>query len=306
MKRIEKTQSRARKRVLVIEFSGGRTSALMAYILKKMWSDKHTALADFDEIIFVFMNTGLEDPETLVFAHKVDQAFGLGLIWIEADPKRKRHRKGEGFRIVTFETACRDKRIFNAVCALYGIPNKWAPHCTRELKQRPLNAYLRMFGHHYTFATGIRADEPQRLPKKREPGQTVFVRSKTRFMYPLAYLVPVTKAQVLNFWEKQDFDLTVPEHLGNCTFCHKKSLRKKLTIAADFPELVQPWDEMEKDHKDAGNGDYDKFNARDGLYVRDIIQLASEPFERFNPAKKLPYDARLDVESSCVCSVDSA
>lgn len=290
-----------RKRVLIIEFSGGRTSAFMAFLLKRMWAEKHLALVDFDEILFVFMNTGLEDPETLVFAHKVDRAFGLGLIWIEADPKRKRHRKGEGFKVVDFKSACRDKRIFNAVCAIYGIPNKLAPHCTRELKQRPLNAYLRIFRHYYVFATGIRADEPQRLPKERKSGQTIFVRSGQRFMYPLAYLVPVTKAQVLNFWVKQDFDLTVPEHLGNCTFCHKKSLRKKLTIAADFPELVKPWDEMEQEHGDVGEGDYDKFSARDKLYVRDIVRLATAPFEKFKEAKKLPYDPKLDMESSCVC-----
>lgn len=278
-----------RRKVLVVEFSGGLTSALMAKLVLKWWNEKHQALAAYDDLVFLFCNTGLEDPRTLDFVHRVNVEFlERRVIWLEAVVNPVMH-KGTGFKIVTYETACRDKSIYDAVCAKYGLPNKYYPHCTREMKQRPIEAYMRMFDVDYDCAVGIRADEPGRLPTGPKPG----------FIYPLAHILPVTKAVVRNHWAGQPFTLEVPEHLGNCTFCFKKSKRKKLTIAKEHPELVTPWLEMEHEHG-RDEDDRDRFNVRDSMYIADYLAQAQQPFEPFRPGLVV-YDANMDVESGCLC-----
>lgn len=111
---------------LAISFSGGETSAYMAYRLMKEYGDSH-------EIITLFANTGEEAEETLEFVDKCDQEFGLNIIWLEAvvNPVL-----GEGTeaKIIDFLCASRKGEPFEAVIAKYGIPNPMNPHCSRELK----------------------------------------------------------------------------------------------------------------------------------------------------------------------------
>lgn len=52
------------------------------------------------------------------------------------------------------------------------------------------------------------------------------------------------KEDVLNWWDNQPFDLDIPEWLGNCVFCFKKSDLKIAAAAHDEPELYQEWLEM--------------------------------------------------------------
>ena len=61
----------------VVLFSGGRTSAFLAKYIKEN--------PKYKNCIFVFMNTGKEREETLIFADKCDKEFGLNLIWLEAN-----------------------------------------------------------------------------------------------------------------------------------------------------------------------------------------------------------------------------
>jgi len=63
--------------------------------------------------------------------------------------------------MTNFTTACRDGEPFEAVIKKYGIPNMDFPHCTRELKIRPIHAFAKVyFGSvDYVSAIGIRADE---------------------------------------------------------------------------------------------------------------------------------------------------
>lgn len=53
---------------LIVSFSGGRTSAYMAYILKRDYSQEYN-------MRFVFMNTGEEREETLIFIDRCDRAY---------------------------------------------------------------------------------------------------------------------------------------------------------------------------------------------------------------------------------------
>lgn len=96
----------SKKRVL-ISISGGRTSAMMAYLIKKAYGHIY-------ELIFVFANTSREKEETLIFLDKVDKHFGLGIVWVEAVVHHG-HRRGCTHKVINFESACRDGSVFEEV-----------------------------------------------------------------------------------------------------------------------------------------------------------------------------------------------
>lgn len=223
------------------------------------------------ELVVVFANTGQEHESTLRFVDAVDKAWKVGLVWLEAvvDP-----RPGEGttHRIVTFETANRDGAVFEDVIAKYGLPGPGQLHCNRELKLRPITSYLRSIGWRECQTTiGIRADEVDRISARA---------TQDRLLYPLVGW-NVTKADVLKFWSKQPFDLDLPEHLGNCTWCWKKSLRKHLTLAVEHPEVYDFPRRMEEKYQHVGAKDAPRRFFRGHRSVNDIIELAELPFEKF-------------------------
>ncbi len=147
------------KETIIVSFSGGETSGMMCKWLLDNYSNEY----DFK---FMFANTGREHPETLIFANKCDKEFGLNLVWLEAviNPK-----KGIGIRheIVTFETACRDGRIFEQFIAKEGIPNTSRQHCTTRLKTRAMRHWMKANGNiKCKTAIGMRIDEPNRVINK--------------------------------------------------------------------------------------------------------------------------------------------
>ena len=86
------------------------------------------------------------------------------------------------YRVVTFETAARNGEPFEAMIQKHGIPNVSFPHCTRELKRRVLEAWVRVNKlQAWKVAIGIRADEAGRI--KSEP----------KFVYPLFWDHPNDK-----------------------------------------------------------------------------------------------------------------
>ena len=92
----------------------------------------------------------------------------------------------------------------------------------------------------YMTWIGIRLDEPKRLSGKTKGKQSKY--------YPLAdnfskYVINnidlrCNKQDVLDFWEEMPFDLDLPEHLGNCVDCHKKSFKKLKMVYDDMGEEV--------------------------------------------------------------------
>ncbi|MGP4130077.1 hypothetical protein OJE16_10010 [Pantoea tagorei] len=78
----------------------------------------------------------------------------------------------------------------------------------------------------YTTWIGIRSDEPKRLTPK----------AGIRY---LAELTDYEKSDILSWWKNQPFDLQIPEHLGNCIFCIKKSTPKLGLATRDEPGLVR-------------------------------------------------------------------
>lgn len=218
---------------LFISFSGGETSGFMLH-----WIINNVAHL-YDEIIILFANTGQENEETLLFVYQCAEYFGVKVIWIESDIDPDNRTKG-GFRVVDFQSASRNGEPFETIIKAYGIPNPDWLHCTRELKTRPMTAYLRSIGWKsgtYDVAIGIRSDEIDRMDPEAK---------KYRFWYPLIKNIEMTKPRVNRFWQKQPFRLNLKGYEGNCKWCWKKSLRKHLTLITEHPEWYDFPERMER------------------------------------------------------------
>ena len=213
---------------IVVSVSGGETSAYLA----KMMLDKYPR----EDLIFIYANTGEERIETLDFLDSIDKEFSLNLVWVEAvvsdTPK-----VGTSYNLVNRETASISGAPFIGMCESFGVPNQAYPHCTRELKDRPITAYLRDMGvlDDCVVALGIRADEPSRHPKKPQE----------KFIYPL---IPanVDKTEVNIFWEGMPFRLELKDYQGNCKTCWKKTDTKLAAIYDENPEYFNQFAWLEK------------------------------------------------------------
>lgn len=222
---------------LVIQFSGGRTSAFMGRFLQLHFPER--------PLIFTFENTGKEDPKTLEFVLNCDREWDLKITWLEAvvNPEMG---EGTGHKIVDFESASRNGEPYEAVIAKYGLANMVYTHCTRELKIQPLTHYLRSLGlkkGDYETAIGIRADEKHRISELADSNHII---------YPLIDIFPVNKKWILNWWSKQPFDLDLPERWGNCDFCFKKSVNKLVELTRESPEKLNWWEEMGRKYATTG------------------------------------------------------
>lgn len=309
--------------MIVVSFSGGRTSAYMASLLLKQHDRKN--------LMFVFANTGKENPETLDFINECDKRWGLNVVWLEAKVlnydksidnqivceykngkltpvkyedytilnhiykthkfhhskgflllgdglvRSNRQRLGTTYDIVNYDTASRNGQPFEAVNLKYGIPNKHSPHCTRELKETTIKKYVRdVCGNNYKMAIGIRADERIRINMNRA--------KKYQWIYPLVYDTPTTKRDVMEFWKKQNFDLQLPDYLGNCDLCWKKSLKKRIQILQEKPQLGDWWENEESKSEYVFD--------RDNNTIGDIRKMSKEQSKQIS---------LFDNDVSCSC-----
>lgn len=232
-----KSKIKKSDKTLVISFSGGRTSG---YLTKKLLEEKHK----WKDIIVIFANTGQEHEKTLEFINKCDKNFDFNTVWLEAVTHKD--RVSSTAKVVNFKTASRDGAPFEGVIAKYGIPWSKAGHCTRELKENPIKNYLKDRGldkDNRVMAIGIRADEAHRRARSAE---------HNNFIYPLIDW-GIDKDDVLDWWEDQKFDLEIPEHMGNCVWCWKKSYIKLATVMKEKPEAFAFPERMEKIHGRTGN-----------------------------------------------------
>lgn len=242
---------------MLICFSGGRTSAYMTDVLLQEYSKNY-------QFLVCFANTGWEHEKTLEFVHNCDKRWGGKVVWLEAVIH---HKKGVAptHKIVTFETASRNQYPFEQMVMKQGIPNKGYPHCTRDLKEYPIQSYVKSKGWtlgriengqvvlpDYMTAIGVREDEPKRIKRN------ITTQNKC---YPLVDMFPTDKVDVLNFWEDQDFDLEIPEHLGNCLGCFKKSEKKLMQVMRDMPDAFKFSEHIEREYGHIGP------NRIHGVYV---------------------------------------
>jgi 3'-phosphoadenosine 5'-phosphosulfate sulfotransferase (PAPS reductase)/FAD synthetase len=202
----------------IINFSGGRTSA---YLTKRL-------IEEGGDYLVTFQNTGKELPQTLDFVNECDKRWNLGIVWLE-------YRRPATFEVVTYETASRNGEPYDQLLEQRpsAIPNMQFRYCTMELKIMTLKRYLKSIGvTDYTSFNGIRYDEPRRWQKVKDSDIDVEL--------PLVSW-KITKADVLNWWKGQEFDLLVNEPYGNCDCCFLKGKGKLATIAKEKPELFDWW-----------------------------------------------------------------
>lgn len=256
--------------MIVVSVSGGRTSSYMA----KLLIERHGK----ENLLFVFANTGKENNETLDFIRDCSIHWGISVNWVEADVNPEKGI-GTNYKMVTYETASRNGEPFVAVNQKYGIPNKSFPHCTRELKEVPIRKFVKdICGDDYEMAIGIRADERTRLNMRRA--------EKEKWIYPLVFDWPTTRQMVNDFWSRQPFQLGIPDYLGNCDLCWKKSQKKRLKIIEQFPEKADWWEREEL--KDEYVFD------RDGYTIKELRKMANEQAKQISL-----FDLSSEIGCSC-------
>lgn len=272
-------------KLYVCMFSSGRTSAILAKHLKE---NPHK----YPNVIYVFLNTGRELEKSLIFADKCDKEFGLNLIWLEAKINKEKG-KGTTYSIVDFKNASRNGEPFEAMLSKYPLPNNMASNCTRELKQRPVDAYLRdnFKNMNIIRAIGIRADEAHRksINAKEE-----------NIIYPLCDELPMNQRMVREFWEKQSFDLGLKDYEGNCDLCFKKSLKKRLTIIKDNPSIAEWWQRMEETY---AFEDVPRFDLRTNKSIKELVEMAQRPFTKAKDLHELSKQQQelFEFETDCFC-----
>lgn len=194
----------------VVSFSGGRTSAYLVWLmlLRKLTGE---------QVYFIFMDTGCEHPMTYRFVREVVKFWNIQLIVLQVDinPELGQANGYTVWEPKDIQTNMPALKPFIDMVKKYGTPYFGGAFCTDRLKLVPFKKYCDdHFGKgKYTTWIGIRADEPKRLGRKEG----------------VSYLADISdfeKSDILEWWEDQPFDLQIPEHLGNCVFCIKKSTQK--------------------------------------------------------------------------------
>lgn len=279
-----------KEKLLVSTFSGGRTSAFMAIFLKN-----HPKYKDFDKV-FVFANTGKELPETLDFIEKCDKEWKLNIVWIEAVINKK---KGVGtyFKVVDYETASRNGEPFEAMLQAYPMPTSYASNCTRELKQVPIDKFVKSLQYKFVIkAIGIRADEKHRISNTAK---------EKRIIYPLINDAKIDNLFIRNWWIRQKFDLKLKDYQGNCDLCFKKSERKRLTLIKENNSIADWWIKMEKKY---ATENIPRFDLRNHMDVKDFVEKAKRPFQTVHDKYELSkseitlgFQDVSDYETDCFC-----
>lgn len=210
--------------IQVASFSGGRTSAYLCSLLLERYPR--------DRLRFVFMDTGAEHPATYDFIRKVNDHFGLDLICLRCDSSRPLG-KGVYPYVVSIDDIGQDLVPFRDLSAKYGTPTAKTPACTSRMKERIFSKWCQhQFGRdQYVAWIGVRADEPKRLGKM----------GLSPLMRFLAELDDADKQDVLAYWRDMPFDLEIPEWLGNCVFCIKKSDAKLALAVREEPDMAEEW-----------------------------------------------------------------
>ena len=221
-------------------FSGGRSSGYLLYHVLEAYGGTLP-----DNVKVLFQNTGKEKRETLDFIHECESRWGVDVIWLEYryDGSRKGWRNDpKTFAIrVDYESASRNGEPFaNMIQAKSGyLPNPVRRACTEELKISTGSRYLKREckWDKWHDVLGIRADEPRRLTQRKSSSQYSRI-------YPVA-CAGVSHREIIDWWSRQDFDLTINSDQGNCDLCFLKGKKILIQLIRKDPSLIDWWIEME-------------------------------------------------------------
>lgn len=232
----------------LISFSGGRTSGYMLYKILEAY--------DYDlpeDVYITFCNTGKEMPETLDFVHDCEKNWGCKIHWLELDIHEERpiYRTKE----VTYETASRNGEPFEALINRKNVlPNPAMRICTVELKINVMKRFMQDKGHtEWANVVGLRYDEPRRVASQRRANDKGI--NKWESLVPL-YDAKIMVQDVAEFWEKNHFDLKLPNFggktpAGNCDLCYLKGTQTLVQLLREKPELADWWIQQEENVRKA-------------------------------------------------------
>lgn len=202
--------------IRVINFSGGKTSALMT-IMNYRKGD-----------LVIFADTGREHPKTYKFINDFEAFENIPIIRVMYNGGFKGMLEKNGYKT---------------------IPNRVKRICTLELKIKTAKRWLRL--NHgkqdYEWLVGFRSDEERRVKKYN---------SFVNYIYPKFPLFDqgIDKAMVNDYWNKKPYTLEIPAILGNCTLCFLKGKNAIINIMRSYPELAKEWIEDEELSKSIGKG----------------------------------------------------
>lgn len=215
-------------------------------------------------------------------------------------------------KVVDFESARRDGRIFVQQIAKEGIPNTANAACTSRLKVRTTKHYVRsvlkLKHDDCCVAVGIRSDEIDRMKLDSEIAIP---------FYPYISLRPHTKPMINRKWALRNFRLGIKSWMGNCKDCFKKTLRSLITIFKYYPDWFhfQKWMQIQYGYyvpdsrieKAKEKGEEIKYPIRfhrKSMSVEDIESMLTDDFVDSNDTSDV-YDEDLDLANGCSDSCEA-
>ena len=270
----------------VVSFSGGRSSARLVFEMERKRKENGW------NVEYIFMDTGAEHPETYKFIREMVKFWCVDLTCI-----RVKYSDflgvGNSYEIISVDDIGLSMYPWEGMLKKYGTPSVVAPYCTSRMKIEPHKKYCdEKYGKgNYKTWLGIRSDEPNRL--KRRDG----------FGF-LADILFIEKQDVIDWFSVQDFDLGIPEHLGNCVFCIKKGINKVALAAKDEPDLASEFIkivEISDDVRTEGRVHNHRKMYRQSKTLSEIIQDYSDiPRESiFSQLRGQKRDAAGSCSESC-------
>ncbi|KAA8612070.1 phosphoadenosine phosphosulfate reductase family protein [Salipiger aestuarii] len=220
----------------ILGISGGRDSAALAVYMRQNHPDI--------DMEYFFTDTGKELPEVYDFLNRLEGFLGKRINRLNPD------------------------RDFDFWLAEYGhfLPSAKTRWCTRQLKLRPLNLWLRddlekgVVVHSYV---AIRADEPNRSGyKSQHPNMLV--------RFPLRD-AGIDKAGVVDLLK--DTDIGEPEYYrwrsrSGCTFCFFQQKIEWVRLMEEHPEAFEEARAYEKTAEEHGS----PFTWSDGESLDDLAK----------------------------------
>jgi len=186
----------------VINFSGGKSSALMTILIYKHGD------------IVLFCDTGREHPKTYKFINDFEANENIPVIRTSFPGMFEGMIQKQGGKCV---------------------PNRVMRFCTKYLKIIAARKYLLSIDvTECENCIGFRADEQKRIVRSKSR----WVKFHQRF--PLNEL-NIKKEDVEAYWKQKKYTLEIPHILGNCDLCFMKGKNAILTIMRDYPELAEKW-----------------------------------------------------------------
>jgi hypothetical protein len=126
---------------------------------------------------------------------------------------------------------------------------------------------------------GLRADEQRRIKP-----EGVKLGDRWTVWQPLNH-AGVSKMDVAAFWERQPFDLRLPNvrgncWLGNCDGCFLKSEANIAALAREYPERAAWWEDMETLASELTSGTADTWSKRyTRAEMRDFMERQGDAFD---------------------------